>query len=123
MAEEPTPVNAEAQEAEDEEYEDDDLEDLEPDLKGLVEYVARALVDKADAVAATPPHPPETHGSRRSECGRDASRQRGDDPPRGRSGASCGPVLLAPGDRPCGCKRVHRGSARTRGGHPRDGRE
>ena len=50
MAEEPTPVNAEAQEAEDEEYEDDDLEELEPDLKGLVEYVARALVDKADAV-------------------------------------------------------------------------
>lgn len=29
----------------------DDLdEELEPDLKGLVEYVARALVDKPDAV-------------------------------------------------------------------------
>ena len=28
----------------------DELEELEPDLKGLVEYVARALVDKPDAV-------------------------------------------------------------------------
>jgi predicted RNA-binding protein YlqC (UPF0109 family) len=32
----------------DDEY--DELEELEPDLKGLVEYVARALVDKPDAV-------------------------------------------------------------------------
>ena len=42
------PVEAE----DDDEFEDDDedLEELEPDLKGLVEYVARALVDKADAV-------------------------------------------------------------------------
>src|SRR5712691_9780631 len=32
------------------EDEDEDFEELEPDLKGLVEYVARALVDKADAV-------------------------------------------------------------------------
>jgi predicted RNA-binding protein YlqC (UPF0109 family) len=33
-------------------FEDDEdyYEELEPDLKGLVEYVARALVDKADAV-------------------------------------------------------------------------
>ncbi len=30
--------------------EDLELEELEPDLKGLVEYVAKALVDKADAV-------------------------------------------------------------------------
>lgn len=30
--------------------EDDAFEDLEPDLKGLVEYIARALVDKPDAV-------------------------------------------------------------------------
>jgi uncharacterized protein len=30
--------------------EDEDFDELEPDLKGLVEYVARALVDKADAV-------------------------------------------------------------------------
>ena len=34
--------------ADDEDEYDD--EDLEPDLKGLVEYVARALVDKPDAV-------------------------------------------------------------------------
>jgi uncharacterized protein len=35
--------------AEDDEY-DDELEELEPDLKGLVEYVARALVDKPNSV-------------------------------------------------------------------------
>lgn len=29
------------------------FEDLEPDLKGLVEYVAKALVDKPDAVAVS----------------------------------------------------------------------
>jgi predicted RNA-binding protein YlqC (UPF0109 family) len=29
---------------------EDDFEELEPDLKGLVEYVARALVDKPEAV-------------------------------------------------------------------------
>jgi predicted RNA-binding protein YlqC (UPF0109 family) len=48
MAEEPEqPVAAE----DGEEYEDDEyFEELEPDLKGLVEYVAKALVDKADAV-------------------------------------------------------------------------
>ncbi len=35
----------------DEEFEDDeDFDELEPDLKGLVEYVARALVDKPNAV-------------------------------------------------------------------------
>src|ERR687883_339849 len=33
----------------DDEYEDE-FEELEPDLKGLVEYVARALVDKPNAV-------------------------------------------------------------------------
>jgi len=32
------------------EDDEDDFEDLEPDLKGLVEYVARALVDKPEAV-------------------------------------------------------------------------
>ncbi|HYY89519.1 MAG TPA: KH domain-containing protein [Chloroflexota bacterium] len=32
------------------EYDDEEFEELEPDLKGLVEYVARALVDKPDAV-------------------------------------------------------------------------
>jgi len=32
------------------EDEEDYLEDLEPDLKGLVEYVAKALVDKPDSV-------------------------------------------------------------------------
>src|SRR2546423_3901717 len=54
MAEEPEqPAAAVAAEAEDdeEEFEDDeDYEELEPDLKGLVEYVARALVDKPDGV-------------------------------------------------------------------------
>jgi uncharacterized protein len=35
---------------EDFEEEDEDFEELEPDLKGLVEYVAKALVDHADAV-------------------------------------------------------------------------
>ena len=37
----------------DEEFEDEDdeyYEELEPDLKGLVEYVAKALVDKPDGV-------------------------------------------------------------------------
>ena len=51
MAEEPTtPAEAEAEDLEDEEFEDEDLEELEPDLKGLVEYVAKALVDKPDGV-------------------------------------------------------------------------
>ncbi|HEX8968733.1 MAG TPA: KH domain-containing protein [Chloroflexota bacterium] len=46
MAEEPRPASPA-----DEEFEDDeDFEELEPDLKGLVEYVAHALVDKPDAV-------------------------------------------------------------------------
>jgi predicted RNA-binding protein YlqC (UPF0109 family) len=35
---------------EEDEFEDEDFEELEPDLKGLVEYVARALVDKPTAV-------------------------------------------------------------------------
>jgi len=30
--------------------EEEDFEELEPDLKGLVEYVAKALVDNPDAV-------------------------------------------------------------------------
>src|SRR5262252_9930055 len=48
MTEQPqTPATADA----DEEFEDDDdFEELEPDLKGLVEYVSRALVDKPNAV-------------------------------------------------------------------------
>jgi len=50
MAEEP-PTHAVTAEDDDAEFEDDDdLEELEPDLKGLVEYVAKALVDKPDAV-------------------------------------------------------------------------
>jgi predicted RNA-binding protein YlqC (UPF0109 family) len=49
MTEQPTPP--ESVEGDDDEFEDeDDYEDLEPDLKGLVEYVARALVDKPTAV-------------------------------------------------------------------------
>jgi hypothetical protein len=54
MTEEPTTPQTAADEDEEEEFEDDeedgDLEDLEPDLKGLVEYVARALVDKPTSV-------------------------------------------------------------------------
>ena len=46
MAEEPkTQVDEDVED--DEDFED---EELEPDLKGLVEYVARALVDKPTAV-------------------------------------------------------------------------
>src|SRR5256885_13867395 len=45
------PAPAEAGEPEDQlEEEEEDFEELEPDLKGLVEYVARALVDKPNAV-------------------------------------------------------------------------
>jgi len=50
MSEQP-PADAVTAEGDDTELEDDDdFEELEPDLKGLVEYVAKALVDKADAV-------------------------------------------------------------------------
>ncbi|HEY0580682.1 MAG TPA: KH domain-containing protein [Chloroflexota bacterium] len=49
MAEEPAQSRPAAEEAvdDDEEFDDDELE---PDLKGLVEYVAKALVDKPAAV-------------------------------------------------------------------------
>ena len=50
MTEQPPPSAVEEEEGLDDEAEDEDFEDLEPDLKGLVEYVARALVDKAEAV-------------------------------------------------------------------------
>ena len=51
MTDQPTPPESTDVEVEEEELdEEDDYEDLEPDLKGLVEYVAKALVDKADAV-------------------------------------------------------------------------
>lgn len=51
MTEQPPPSAVEQEEEGlDDEAEDEDFEDLEPDLKGLVEYVARALVDKAEAV-------------------------------------------------------------------------
>ena len=51
MTEQP-PADAVSAEQEEDEFEDEDedFEELEPDLKGLVEYVARALVDKPDAV-------------------------------------------------------------------------
>jgi len=50
MAElEPVNGNTTAEDDDDEEL-DEDYEELEPDLKGLVEYVARALVDKPNAV-------------------------------------------------------------------------
>ena len=35
---------------EDVQEDEEDFEELEPDLKGLIEYVARALVDKPDGV-------------------------------------------------------------------------
>jgi uncharacterized protein len=54
MTEQPTTPETAAEDEEDElegEEDEDELEeDLEPDLKGLVEYVARALVDKPTAV-------------------------------------------------------------------------
>jgi uncharacterized protein len=51
MTEQPPTTDADVEE--DDEFEGDeeeDFEELEPDLKGLVEYVAKALVDKPDAV-------------------------------------------------------------------------
>ncbi len=48
MTEQPQPVRADR--GEDALEDEDEYEELEPDLKGLVEYVARALVDKPDAV-------------------------------------------------------------------------
>jgi hypothetical protein len=53
MTEQPTGPETAAEEEDNElegDADEDDLEDLEPDLKGLVEYVARALVDKPTAV-------------------------------------------------------------------------
>jgi uncharacterized protein len=49
MAEQPPQAPIDAQN-DDELDDEDDYEELEPDLKGLVEYVARALVDKPSAV-------------------------------------------------------------------------
>ena len=46
---EPLPSEQEQLEDVDEAY----YEELEPDLKGLVEYVAKSLVDKPDAVKVT----------------------------------------------------------------------
>src|ERR1051326_5598145 len=51
MAEQQEPAATPAGAKDDEELEDDEFYDeLEPDLKGLVEYVAKALVDKPDGV-------------------------------------------------------------------------
>jgi len=55
MTEQPTTPETAAEDEEEGELEGDEdagelEEDLEPDLKGLVEYVARALVDKPTAV-------------------------------------------------------------------------
>jgi uncharacterized protein len=45
------PPSTPSPDAEDEgDFEEQEYEELEPDLKGLVEYVARALVDKPNAV-------------------------------------------------------------------------
>ena len=51
MTEEPqaTPVAADEEDEIDDE-DDEYYDELEPDLKGLVEYVAKALVDNADKV-------------------------------------------------------------------------
>ncbi len=46
----PPPTAAEPDEDVLGDEDEEDYEELEPDLKGLVEYVARALVDKPDAV-------------------------------------------------------------------------
>jgi predicted RNA-binding protein YlqC (UPF0109 family) len=51
MTEQPPEAATEVEdEGEFEDEEDEDFEELEPDLKGLVEYVAKALVDKPDGV-------------------------------------------------------------------------
>ena len=51
MAEQPSqPAPIEAGEEQEELEEKEEFAELEPDLKGLVEYVARALVDKPTAV-------------------------------------------------------------------------
>jgi len=53
MAEQQVPPGAEAAEPLDDndtDLDDEEFEELEPDLKGLVEYVAKALVDKPAAV-------------------------------------------------------------------------
>ena len=51
MAEQPAqPAPAAADDEEEELEDEEEFEELEPDLKGLVEYVARALVDKPTAV-------------------------------------------------------------------------
>src|SRR5438132_12101373 len=51
MAEEQNKPAAAVAAEDDAEFDDDEYDqDLEPDLKGLVEYVAKALVDKPDAV-------------------------------------------------------------------------
>lgn len=51
MTEEPQATPVAANEEDEIEDEDDEYYDeLEPDLKGLVEYVAKALVDNADKV-------------------------------------------------------------------------
>lgn len=44
------PGSSGEREAVEAEYDEEEFEELEPDLPGLVEYVARALVDKPDAV-------------------------------------------------------------------------
>jgi predicted RNA-binding protein YlqC (UPF0109 family) len=51
MAENNTrPSVPESVDEDDFDQDEEDFEELEPDLKGLVEYVAKALVDNADAV-------------------------------------------------------------------------
>jgi predicted RNA-binding protein YlqC (UPF0109 family) len=47
---EPQPAPSEAGEEAEELEDEEEFEELEPDLKGLVEYVARALVDKPTSV-------------------------------------------------------------------------
>src|SRR3954452_7162231 len=50
MAEQQPTAPDQVDDTDDNDEDEEDFEELEPDLKGLVEYVARALVDKPNAV-------------------------------------------------------------------------
>ena|SRR5436305_8370639 len=50
MAEQQPTVPDQVDDTEDNDEDEEDFEELEPDLKGLVEYVAKALVDNPEAV-------------------------------------------------------------------------
>ena len=50
MAEQQPTAPDQVDDTDDNDEDEEDFEELEPDLKGLVEYVAKALVDNPDAV-------------------------------------------------------------------------